>query len=127
MSVDRRKRRNRSNKGFSLIELIVVIAVLAVLASVAGIILAGHIEESRETVCVTNRRQVEKAFELDNLMERETYESKISLSTFMLEHGYEDICPSKGIISITDDTLICSIHIESHEEDDGSVPYLYIP
>ena len=50
--------RSRSNRGFTLIELLVVIAIIAILAAILFPVFAQAREKARQTMCLSNSKQI---------------------------------------------------------------------
>lgn len=122
---------NRKTKGFTMIELLIVISIIAVLAAIGSVSVYSYIEHSREVVCLVNRNKLLKLFQIELMDETSSGNSDAALKSFLLENSYVDLCPTGGTIDVLNRKLICSIHADEkdeddgNEEDDGSVPYLY--
>ncbi len=56
--------KKQNNKAFTLVELIVVITILAVLATVAFISFQGYTSSSRDSVRLTDLKNISKSFEV---------------------------------------------------------------
>lgn len=117
-------------KGFTLIELIVVIAVLAILALLAVPGYFGLKEKSKQSVCETNRRQIERQFiyalSVGMHIDGDNYDQKLEdfLNDIMKEtpvkyKGFDvegdKLCPSGGTFSAVSGQIYCSVHGEMGE------------
>lgn len=106
---------NRRNKGFTLIEMMIVIAIIALLIAIAIPQFLGYVEKARATVCLQNRTTILREYQA-----RLASGEDVTLETVLAKYqpAGETLCPAGGTISVSDDTLVCSIH--SEDQDAGN-------
>lgn len=117
-------RKNRK-KGFTLIELIIVIAIIAILAGLLVPSMIGYLDESQQTVCAANRRQIERGHQYITAFYPNATLEEVLLGNYpQFFSGELQACPSKGIYSVEDEHILCSIHgiAETDPEDEPEEP-----
>ena len=118
---------DKKSSGFTLVELIVVIAILGIIAVVTVPRLAGFRSKAEESVCVANRKTVERMYSAF-LVENDMDHVENILEQFLVEN-FDEICPDGGGISYEDGKVKCSMHRNEEqpleEESPGEeVPWL---
>lgn len=119
-------RLNQDKRGFTLVEMVVVIAIISVLTGLALPAMSGYISRAQETVCLANRAGLIRYARTASVERITEGKGELSLSDFMLSTEDEHLrnikshrCPSGGVYSVADDTLLCSIHTGSADGGDG--------
>lgn len=116
------------NEGLTLVEVQIVLVILGILAAIAVANVIGLIENAKEDVCEVNRLELERMYLMHVGLESKVH-STIVFEEYFLNYGSE-VCPSGGVISYEDGAVKCSIHSDSHEENDNldegneGVPFL---
>ena len=125
------KEKAKDRSGFTLIELIVVIAILGVLSTIGIPRLSGYLRYAERITCVSNRKLLQTYY-TEYLYTRNLRHSEPQFNDIMLEMFEDnDICPLKGLVSYVEGAVICAVHFEENQsnqgdENDGGeeVPYL---
>lgn len=112
----------RRDSGFTLIELLITISILGVLASFLMPALHTSVRNSRATICLVNRQNIQIAADVYIRMNNFQKNDNMPSITTLVSAGLlpsDDKCPSKGIYvwnnskyrGINDPFfLMCSIH-----------------
>lgn len=110
----------KNKKGFTLIELIVVIAILGILALFLVPSFLGYTKDAQKATCEANRHIIERSYTFYKAKSAE----EITLSKYIdSEEGEEykgSKCPAGGVYTYDDDKVICSIHGEDEDKNEGT-------
>ncbi len=101
-----------------------MIAILGILASIISLAISGFVKSSRQRVCEINRIQIEKLYSAELALEGAAHSESL-FNEFIEQYG--DCCPTGGLYSFVDNSVVCSIHAEESvgESEGEEVPYLY--
>ncbi len=115
----------KNNKGFTLVELIIVIAILGIIVGIATPRLIGFRTMTEEKVCFSNRKIVEKMYNIF-LLENPT-DNGIDFDRFLIEN-FDEVCPIGGVITYQNGKVNCGVHQKDksneNEPPDNEVPWL---
>ncbi|GAA6427757.1 competence type IV pilus major pilin ComGC [Dielma fastidiosa] len=110
----------KNKKGFTLIELIVVIAILGILALFLVPSFLGYTKDAQKATCEANRHIIERSYTFYKAKSAD----EITLSKYIdSEDGKEyqgSKCPAGGVYTYDDDKVICSIHGEDEDKNEGT-------
>lgn len=110
----------KNKKGFTLIELIVVIAILGILALFLVPSFLGYTKDAQKATCEANRHIIERSYTFYKAKSAE----EITLSKYIDSKEGEEYkgskCPAGGVYTYDDDKVICSIHGEDEDKNEGT-------
>ncbi|SEN49037.1 prepilin-type N-terminal cleavage/methylation domain-containing protein [Mesobacillus persicus] len=116
------------SEGYTLVEVLAVTVILGILAAIAVPSVIWLVERSKEDVCALNRTELDRMYSTHLHLESKDH-STSAFQDYLHDSGV-DICPSGGEITFVDGAVKCSIHSDSHgeeeEPDEGGsgVPFL---
>ncbi|MBN1624457.1 MAG: type II secretion system protein [Clostridia bacterium] len=114
-----------NKKGFTLLELMLVVVILGILIAISIAIFPGIAGKASETTCEANRYLAIRAFQ------RLQYtEIDLTLDDMLTDDDHEyftqDIaCPEGGVLSVQNNTIVCSIHGAASIDTGSSASYVY--
>ena len=109
-------------RGFTLAELLITVAILAIVVAVSIPMLNSHLDEAKESVCLTNRTSFEQALTIQQMMHKNNPSWAVTgLPSYFEAHKEEYKCPSDGSYSLEMTTagelvVKCSVHGASTSE-----------
>ncbi|WRP06325.1 type II secretion system protein [Rossellomorea aquimaris] len=117
----------KNQSGFALVELLAVVVILGIVFSIVVLSLGGTKERAEADVCAANRVELEKQYG-GHLALEDVEHSDVGFTSFLNEFDSE-VCPVGGVVTYTDESIVCSVHGEEVDEeedsgDDGGVPFL---
>jgi prepilin-type N-terminal cleavage/methylation domain-containing protein len=116
-----------NKKGFTLIELIVVVAIIAILALILVPQVTGYIDNAKEVVCISNRKQLETAITIGlitgDINEQDLIDSNgEAIDDIATKIGFDisNVCPVEGILTLNYEDEIIKIICSEHYQDTSS-------
>jgi prepilin-type N-terminal cleavage/methylation domain-containing protein len=110
-------------KGYTLIEVLVTKVILGILAVIAVPSVKGLVDKTRKEICLANRMQV-RSYYLTYIQLEEIQDSPVVFEEYLSRYD-DELGPELGVITYVDGDVLCSVHSESDEKDEGGdVPFL---
>lgn len=107
--------KNKDTEGFTLAELLIVVAIIAVLVAVSIPILMHSLENTKKTVCESNRRTLVRQIVLER-MEDEGFDEADAREVLEKSDAY---CPAGGEYSVTVNELLVKVECDKHGGSSG--------
>jgi prepilin-type N-terminal cleavage/methylation domain-containing protein len=125
ITIVRLNRSINNHKGLTLVELLAVIIIVGIIATIAVPNVIHLIKKSKEDVCLANRTELQRQYELKLEFESIEHTEQVFLEYLLENNDY--ICPSGGEIGYEDGVVNCSIHSQTDEDPEDEteeMPYL---
>ena len=115
----------KNRNGFTLEELMMVVVILGILIAIAIAVYPTLAGKAATTTCEANRYQAIRAFQRLQYTEVDLVLEDMLNDT---DHKYfmqDIVCPEGGVLTVEDNTIVCSIHGAAFIDASSSASYRY--